>query len=570
MVSRLLGRVVLGAVVMTTVALGLSDCSCNSRAKNSCGVSDDCVAQGIKNARCVNGQCTQVCASDNECSIRQCSPGDNACLMAMNSVQICEDSLCVTGCSTDNDCGGDTCINHRCYVYFESFEGCGPLKRDQAENTVAAHCGDKVHCTDMDPRMNCWNGIAYPAVEGVQRKNDRTRIVAQAADCDPAQDGDEVCAGPAGDGIAFLAIQVVPTTARGTPEIDVTCEACACCRACRDPSARASGIDAGPDDAGNPTDGGAPPVLDCLGAALPDLPDGGTNACMASAPAACQQACTACDMCTQANPPRSLLGLYSCESEAAQHDCDACTPYRACLKTNQTMISACSQGSGPFMNGNTACMFTSSSRTEDCSDCFCGGSLKLDCRACRDGADTSISPVLSSSAARRCAAQGAAGCYPTPVDILRSGLTDDEQSIDSFKIPAVGANSAGTLILSFEYVAFNIGRTFTQVKQNQPRESWPVIPQEVVVQLCGGNCTDPMSWSDAQFTDMTRASIPSDDQRDNGLGFGNQDSHDWAGNYREIQIPTDKRTADFQIRFVPRLADAARVGIDRIQIRRRM
>jgi len=67
----------------------------------------------------------------------------------------------------------------------------------------------------------------------------------------------------------------------------------------------------------------------------------------------------------------------------------------------------------------------------------------------------------------------------------------------------------------------------------------------------------------------TPASFPPDTERRNGVRLGAQSIIDWRSNHVEVSIPEPLRTADFHFRFVPKLADNVRFGIDNIIIRRR-
>jgi hypothetical protein len=258
----------------------------------------------------------------------------------------------------------------------------------------------------------------------------------------------------------------------------------------------------------------APPTLNgmtCPGLELPLDP-----VCPGAMPPACATICTACSACvTPAEARTPGEGLLACEAQAAMKNCSSCE------ETGNVMA----------------------------------------CSACRDAIRCELdNPGSSECDAFHavCDGQGNDGCYSTPIARPRSQLTESEQSMMS---PAVSLQGAGDVVLTFDYVPFDIREVYRRVIQGQTSTSWPVEDQEVVVELCAGDCLNEANW-------MEVASYPKSIERRNGVRIGAQSLIDWRNSRAEIPIPANMLTADFHFRFVPKLADGVRFGIDNIQIRR--
>ena len=134
------------------------------------------------------------------------------------------------------------------------------------------------------------------------------------------------------------------------------------------------------------------------------------------------------------------------------------------------------------------------------------------------------------------------------------------------EIPAISGIS-GALVVEFDQVPFNVGLTYRRGIQDTDPQTWPVEPQQVRVQFCGGACDSDASWVDGQLPTGGPAIFPPVAQRFNGLSLGSQSAVDWTSGRIQVVIPTQVRTANFRIRFLPELGDGVRVGIDNIQIR---
>lgn len=495
------GAVAVALVVVSAGPLGCSD-------PEGCRTRQDCFDLGQTAFECVGGACVETCLSDAECR------GDNA-----QSTAICERGLCQKGCPTEACGAGETCQDGRCSLYFQSFE--------------AAAEGDFVTLETLT-----WNDLDR------ELRNRSVQVVWTGPPTCTAADRPERCAGPAADGTYYLAIERAPTPATATFEFGPSCGACTCCRACRDPSARAAG------------------QTECFGVALPAP---GAELMCGDAPAACNDICQQCDQCPAAPPGTVGMGLDDCAERAAQRTCPGCPVYDQCVATKLAERRTCPGGNYP------ACETAPTSQAE-CDDCVrkeCDPQRPA-CWACRDylqlQEDFPGDPSRWRDLELACQAQGASGCYSTPINTPRSVLTEDEQAIES---PAIGlAGQAGNLVLQFQYIPFNIGTTYRRVLQGQERNTWPLERQEVRVQLCGGGCDATSSWQDASLVSGAAAVFPRDDERGNGLQFAEQTRVDWTIDVLQVPIPNELRTAEFRFRLVPRLADGARIGVDRVVIRR--
>jgi hypothetical protein len=192
------------------------------------------------------------------------------------------------------------------------------------------------------------------------------------------------------------------------------------------------------------------------------------------------------------------------------------------------------------------------------------------CNVCSRALDCQLSDPGSAACIENtadCNAQGADGCFPTPINYPRAQLTDLEQSLVSPPIDL--SQASGAVSLQLEYVPFNVGEKYRPGIQGTPAAMWPIADQEVVIQLCSGNCGVDSSWIDATLVNGARASIPPLTQRGNGLSLGRQSSVDWGSGRVEVDIPAAMRTSELRFRLLPRLDGDVQVGIDNILIRSR-
>lgn len=477
--------------------------------ETSCSTSQDCIDEGLPELSCVGGICRRPCLRDRDCVLE--ATDDCANTTEEQGRVICEAQLCMPGCDGDGDCpGGQTCADGRCVWYAESFEAPGP-------NEAVSLDGLGFDTVEKD-LQNLRTTIAWEGVMGCNL-------------------GDARCAGIAGDGVRFVSLETVATPEKGTPEVDFTCRACACCLACViDPPAL------------------EPRIETCGESTVPIA-----LMCPASTPPVCSNICSACDQCQAST---RMLGerLLACEERAASRTCSVCPTCQAdtCASCRTDSCPACQQN----LDGD-ACKTCEANSCPSCGPC-------RDCNVCSRALDCEISdPGSAECIANRvdCDAQMEDGCYPTPVNYPRAQLTDLEQSLVSPAIDLSGAS--GPLTLRFEFVPFNVGEKYRPGIQGTPASEWPEADQEVVVGLCAGDCSNEASWTEAKFLDGRRASFPPAGQRGNGLSLGRQGELDWGSGRVEVDVPERFRTAEFRFRFLPRLAQDVRVGIDNILIRSR-
>ena len=208
----------------------------------------------------------------------------------------------------------------------------------------------------------------------------------------------------------------------------------------------------------------------------------------------------------------------------------------------------------------------------ECSTCVqqnCLGNQDcVDCRICSEAADCELAMEGTAECAMKrasCDLLGAEGCYPTPANYPRAQLTDEEQALTSREIDltTTGAN----VVIELDYVPFDVGLTYKVGQQGVDPSQWAEAPQEVVVQLCASDCTNPASWTDATLVDGSPASFPPAQRRNNGLTIGNQSGIDWQIGRLRVVVPVEMRTATFRYRLLPRLDDDASIGVDDIIVR---
>jgi hypothetical protein len=498
-------------------ALAATGCSgdpeCASRAvttEAACKISQDCVDAGYQGLTCLDGRCQKPCRTDAECVPPPLGDDESPmCRAEVVPAAVCEAQLCVLGCPDAPCQAGESCVAGRC-VYFEAGFEIPPG-------------GDVADLGQLG-----WNGLPTALT------NRRTKIVFSGLrGCTL---GDETCAGTAGEGVRFLALERQPTQAKGTAATDLTCRPCACCLACLfEP------------------EGDPPPQLSsCPG----DRPS--PLSCPVSTPTRCDAVCQQCAACPDADPGRIGERLTTCEASAAAKTCPAC---QTCESDKATCRAAMCPSCATEPSGE-ACV--------DCVDANCRGSQGcLDCQVCTDARQKLITDPGSAETQQlvaRCDAQGVDGCFETAVSFGRSQLEDAEQATVSPEIDLSGAT--GQVVLQFEHVPFNVGEVYRPGIQGADPSTWPLAEQAVRVELCGGACETPGSWSMGVLTAGGQASLPATNRRRNGLLLGSQTALDWQAGRVEVAIPEALRTARFRFRFVPDIEDAARLGVDHIVVRR--
>lgn len=474
-----------------------------------------------------------ACSSDKKCQPRvvvteeKCATTDD-CVKAGYFGLGCVNGSCSKSCTRDEDCAvvakvtsddKEACPDlagqpNKTFICEAQLctSGCPDVPCGANETCFEGRCSifteswEPKNGTDtVTPEIKGWNN------DGRDLENVKTKVVFSGLSGCPR--GDEKCAGPAADGLRFVSVERVPTPPQSTPTNGDTCRACACCVECKL----------------------APPAQNLTLLQCPRNIDIGPEAmCPAGTPSVCMDVCNQCDTCMAAPVTRDIGDeLRTCEKDAARKTCPACE--QAC----------------PPVDAGLPCPI-------------------LECTQCRDAERCDLETPGSSHCDdlhRDCNAQGANGCFSTPIARPRSQLTDREQSLES---PAINLNGiAGDLVLELEYVPFDVGEQYRVVQQGADPSTWPVKAQEVVVEMCGGSCNQDGSWTPAMTAAGTPASFPPDTERRNGVRLGAQSIIDWNSNRVQVAIPEPLRTADFHFRFVPKLADNVRFGIDKISIRRR-
>ena len=518
----------MGRVWSTSFILLLSFAACTKNSEE-CFTTQDCFDRGVTSGECVNGTCQRTCQTDQDCSYSEasCPPDDVQCLSAIEELKqasfVCESFVCVTGCP-DTPCSeGASCRDGRCEYYSESFE--------------AKLSGDFVTVQSLG-----WNDI--------DRELRNTRLViAWTGDSECGAVGDiDRCAGPAGAGEYFAVLERSQATPRAPRDYGMTCRACACCLACQDPEARTSTTSVCPQVQ-------YPDVTMCNDAILPE----------------CQAICDVCSQCPDEPDLPAVTGLNSCETRTAPKACDACIAYDQCLASKEAENRPCPGDASTYpecTDGDPA------SRTAaDCQACLLSECRPLEdnCLACKKAASLRTSnpnePELWRDLQSTCDARGEDACYEIPKKIIRTDLNADEQALES---PAIDLSAASSqnLVLSFRFVAFDVGESFVQVVQGLPDSEWKTEEQRVALQFCAGNCSDTENWKDATRLDSSEVAVfPLPEQKRNSLIFGEQNRRDWKTSTMFVSIPSQFRTKDFRFRFVPILGQDVRVAVDDIVIR---
>ncbi|MEM1025147.1 MAG: hypothetical protein AAF627_10525 [Myxococcota bacterium] len=476
----------------------------------ACGSSGDCVEAGFNQLACVDGRCRATCLIDADCRALvdpECEIDEEV------RSAICEQQLCRPGCPQVACPSGETCLIGRCAFYREGFEGTGD------EIPSLAGLG--------------WGG------GGTLRNPSQDLAFDCDGDCGGVDPG-----GPAAEGRRFAVLGTEPAPEKGTARTAPTCRACACCLDCiLNPPLVAPSILDCPLQSVEPRLNCGPARQDCDTEPPPD-----------QTPIECQGVCESCDACQARATPVEGGFLTSCEQRAADRVCSACPACdeEACRSCRS---SACAEPCEDALS--EAC-----ERCEEeagCADC----SPCRDCTVCEDAQRPGPRQLELRA---RCETLGADGCFSTPVDYPRAQLTEAEQALTSPPIDLSGA--AGPLFLEFRYVPFNIGSVRTVSEQGTSACDWTEGPQEVRVQACAGSCDSPEAWVDLVFEDGIQV-LPPDAQRSNGLRLTGQSGIDWSIGRARAALPAQLLGAETRIRFLPRLSEFARIGVDDIQIRSR-
>ncbi len=478
---------------------------------SACSTSQDCVDMGFQSLVCLDGLCRRTCVVDSECLPNKDDLEDepDICLQQLNALPpaICEAQVCEIACP-DAPCGsGESCRNGRCVYAYEGFE---------------IPPGDDL----ADLRRQGWNGIE------TEFTNPKTEIVFRGIlGCDL---GDERCAGPASEGERFATLERQSLQVR--EEVAPTCRPCACCLQCQlstaDEWLRAEGT--------------------CPGERPMPL------ACPATTPAYCQNVCDACTACTNAPPERVGMNLTSCEVLPAQKTCSSCAPCESdvitCTAATCPMCAA-----EPNSAACITCVQDNCLESQACQDCrVCDAATS--CLVNDPGSAACIQNVT------QCEALGDDGCFPAAISYGRAVLNDLEQALVSDVVDL--SQASGQVVLQFDYVPFNVAETYRPGVQQVAPQDWPVVPQEVRVDLCGGSCESEASWQLGTLDRGGMAVIPPVNRRNNGLLLGSQTPLDWTAGQVRVVVPEALRTPQFRFRFVPSLATDTRVGIDNVMVRR--
>jgi len=515
-----------GAIVGCFVVLACDDsppCADGYGALDTaCTTSLDCAEAGLAALSCVDGRCRLPCLRDEDC--RAPAASDDACVPSADGAAVCEGQVCVPGCPA-RPCpvGPSRCAGGRCAFAFEGFEAIGA-----ASPTLSG-----LGWNDLPRALD--NPQTFVAFEG-------------NGDCAPGPS----CGGVAAEGRRFALLGTQPTPEKGTPRTDSSCRACACCLECRlDPPRQPPSILECPRSLTVPARLRCGPATRCDEAPPPT-----------EVPEVCEALCQACEACPPATSDRTGALLSACEARAADRDCAACV---ACESSTEA-CRGCRSSECPEACADraseacTACEEEAGCPCDDCRDC----SACADARSCRDtGGASAWCAALES----RCRELEDQGCFPVPVDYPREQLEPGEQALESFAIDL--SSASGPVVLEFSYVAFDVGDRYLPGVQGESVCSWETRPQEVLVQLCAGDCLEDSSWVNARFTDGARAAFPPPSQRGNGLPFGSQSPVDWRSGRLVVEIPESLRSDAMRFRFLPRLSENASVGIDDILVRSR-
>ena len=474
-----------------------------------CSITADCEAAGFDLA-CVDGTCRLTCRADADCDIvANADPNDDPeCRADPNTTPaaVCEAGVCEVGCPDVACDARETCFEGRCVLYGEGFEV--PPGADGVDLPLLGFNDPPGELT------NTRNQILWAGQPG----------------CSIGFN----CSGPAAQGERFLVLESEPTSAKGSAVIGTTCRACACCLECL------------ADPPSTPVNLNSCPVSPNLQSPL---------VCQENA-ANCSAVCSACEQCPAADRPGVADNplLVSCEKTAASRRCalcDACDTFLLTCQDEQCPECA----ANPTAEACRTCVDTNCLNAQVCEDCV----------ACADAQRCVASAGNCGLLLDACDAQGAAGCFEVPVDYLRAQLLDAEQAVTSPPIDLSGVD--GTVVLQLDYVAFDVGVTYTPGIQNVRPELWPRIDQNVRIQVCSGAC-GANDWRDA-MAQGGPALLPPVSERANGRTLGDQTVVDWRRGRIEVDIPVDLRGSSFRYRLLPQLDRFAQLAVDNILIRRR-
>lgn len=508
--QRLLA-LVLGAVLLHACSEAPT---CASRAvisETACHTTQDCIDGGNLNLVCLNQVCRKTCQIDAECQPNQEDLVDEPamCLELLNQLPptICEAQVCEVACPDAPCQAGERCEAGRCVYAYESFE----IPPD----------GDLADLGRLG-----WNNLP------TELSNPQTTIVFEGLrGCNL---GDDNCAGPASKGVRFVSLERQSLQVR--VDVAPTCRGCACCLQCQFTTPQEWLLQEGtcPGDRPRPL------------------------ACPATPPSHCQTVCDACNACPNADAARVGERLTSCEVLPAQKICPGCPACEADKATcTAAMCSSCA--SEPSGAECVNCVNTNCLDSPACQDC----------RVCDDATSCLVTDPGSAACidnVTRCGALGNDACFPAAVNYGRAVLEPGEQALVSNQVDL--SQAQGQVVLQFDHVSFNVGETFRPGVQGEAPEDWPVVPQEVRVELCATNCAEPGSWQLGALDVGGPAIVPAENRRSNGLLLGTQTALDWTAGQVRVVVPPALQTAQFRFRFVPNIGNDARLGIDNVMVRR--
>lgn len=512
---RLLGF----AIVALSPCLACTDDNpCPPRVVTSdvaCSTDEDCSEEGFNTLSCLNGRCQRPCLRDADCEIAAFNAEDHPEECVRSGMQpptaVCEAQICRVGCP-DVPCAADeVCQAGRCALDYQGFELDG---RDFVNLSILG-----------------WNSIERPV------ENTRMSVAFEGvAGCSL---GDDNCAGAASENARFALVARQPTPPKGTSTTDFTCRPCRCCLECL----------ATPFEVNDPP----PPVQ--LSSCPFERTAPAPITCHDPTPSHCVDVCNACDACPDAPPDRLGQRLEPCERVVALKTCSSCP---AC----DALLPGCTASECPVC----AAMPTS----RECGDCVrdnCQSRPECqDCVVCEDSLTCDPNDANCIQQGLTCQSLGADGCFFTPVSYRDEQLDDHEQSLVSPEIDLSGVT--GGVVLQFDYVSFDIGDRYRPGIQGQDPLTWPEEPQEVLLQFCSSGCNSSASWVTAMGASGQPVLFPPVGRRNNGLLVGSQTRLDWNNGRIQVPIPPERLVAGFRYRFIPRIGDDARLGLDAIYVRR--